>query len=293
MQQSIEGTFVLHEDQDASRCLIISGSVHGNEPAGAKAIKEVQRLVTCRDWVVQGGAVYGLIGNPRARELNKRFIEENLNRAFGRAENPDSYEAKRAVEVTQWMSTVVAKHKETYLLDLHSVSMGEVRVAIFTKGHEHGEKWCKTISPIPFKIGNDEKVLPGTLMGAIETLGGTGVSIECGNHSSETGAVVALEHIENALESLGILTEKKISFKGTLAYEGTQRTYVLTDIIKPAPGFVFTRPVASETFLKKDELYARDDTHEHRAPYDCYVIMPSKNPQPEDYDAGFLAVLEK
>lgn len=272
--------------------MIISGCVHGNEPAGAIAIERVRELITAKDWVVEG-TVYGLIGNPRAQEKNVRFIDENLNRAFGRAENPDSYEAKRAADITTWLKEVVSLQPHTYLIDAHSVSMGEVRIGIFSHEDTRAEDWCKQISPIPFKIGSEERVLPGTLMGAIEKIGGVGICIECGNHSSETGATVALEHIEHALESLGMLKQKKTSFKNHISYEGEPRTYILSDIIPSTPGFIFTRPVASETFLRKGEVYARDNTQEYAAPYDCYIMMPSKDPHPEDFDAGFLAVLEK
>ncbi len=271
-------------------CLIISGAVHGNEPAGPKAMQMLRELISKNDWVLSGN-VYGIISNPRALEQNVRFIEENLNRAFGRNENPASYEALRAEEISCWLTETVAKYHHSYLLDLHSVSVGETRIAIFPQHTKKSKQWCEHVSPIPFVIGSDEHILPGTLMGAMDKLGGISVSIECGNHTSEHGASVALQHIENALESLSMPNKKRTSYSRTITYDQPKRTYILTDIIKPTNGFVFTHPVESETFLKKGEVFARDTLGERTAPYDCFIIMPSKNPQPNDYDAGFLAVL--
>lgn len=273
----------------SGRCLVVVGSVHGNEPAGRLAIEKIKELVENKNWHIDGD-VYGLIGNPLAIKSNERFVEENLNRAFGRAEIPGSYEEKRSEEITAWFKELAAQYTEMYLLDLHSVSLGNTRIAIYNVENKRAEKWAREVSPIPFFLAEREEVLPGSLMGAFEKLGGTGIAVECGNHSSEEGATVALEHIERALESLGMLTERKVSFKGTVQYEGTPRTYELTAPIKPHAGFVWDLPVASELFVAKGTQFAHDDLGTHVAPEDCYIIMPSKVPQPEDFDAGFLAI---
>src|SRR5581483_4501628 len=152
-------------------CLVIVGSVHGNEPAGRVAMEKVAELSTSGAWKIDGD-VYGLIGNPRAVEKGERFVEENLNRAFGRAENPNSYEAKRAEEIAQWFKELAAEHSEMYLLDLHSVSMGETRIAIYNAENAKALEWCKKISPLPFFLGETEDVLPGTVITAFEKLGG-------------------------------------------------------------------------------------------------------------------------
>ncbi len=288
MSEMLEG--LEHITSGASkRCLVIVGCVHGNEPAGARAIATFRDLVDSGEWQVDGN-VYGLIGNPRAVESAARFTGENLNRAFGRAENPESYEAGRAQNIDAWFQSLAKEYEEMFLIDLHSVSMGETRIAIFNAENSKTESWCRDISPITFFLGSKESILPGSLMGAFEKAGGTAIAVECGNHSSETGATVALDHVERALESLGMLVKKSVSYKDAVPYEGAPRTFMLTRAIKPHAGFVWDLPVASEYFVPMGKQFAHDDMGAHIAKEDSYIIMPSKVPQPEDFDAGFLAV---
>ena len=87
-----------------------------------------------------------------------------------------------------------------------------------------------------------------------------------------------------------MLTKSSVSFKNKVEYEGSIRTYTLSAPIKPHQGFVWDLPVASEVFLKAGKQYAHDDLGAHVAPEDCYILIPSKDPQPEDFDAGFLAI---
>jgi predicted deacylase len=290
MSVELEGLEVLATAAAPSkRCFVIVGATHGNEPAGIRAINMVRSLVRAGEWKIDGN-VYGLIGNPRAVETGARFTQENLNRAFGRADNPNSYEAKRAVDIATWFQSLAKKHAEMYLLDLHSVSMGETRITIYNSANPKAEKWAREISPIPFFLGETDEVLPGALVNEFEKVGGIALAIECGNHGSETGATVALEHIERAFESLGMLKESSVSFKDKVPYDGESRTYTLTAPIKPHKGFVWDLSVASELRLSAGTQFAHDDLGPQIAQEECYIMMPSKVPQPEDFDAGFLAV---
>ena len=116
------------------------------------------------------------------------------------------------------------------------------------------------------------------------------VSIECGNHVSENGINVAMEHIERALEYLNALKSQTTTFKNTVSYEGEPRTYEMSDRVAPEEDFAWTKEVYSEMPLKKDEVFAHGKSGDHAAPYECYMIMPAKHPEPTDTDAGFLAL---
>jgi succinylglutamate desuccinylase len=283
-----EGASNISSSEDRTRCVVIIGGVHGNEPAGVRAINTVTTLARDGEWKIDGN-VFGLIGNPKAFEQSVRFVEENLNRAFGRAEKENSYEAMRAIEIGMWLEELSQDFKEVYVLDLHSVSVGETRIAVFNADNARGKRMVEVVSPISLHLAYRDASLPGTLVGAVERLGGTGIVIECGNHSSETGASVALEHVENTLEFLGLLKEKSVTFRDKVAYEGSLRTYTLLAPIKPSKGFAFTLPVESEMALNEGQVFARDEHGEHRAPPGTFIMMPSKDPQPDDFDAGFLA----
>jgi succinylglutamate desuccinylase len=285
--QMPEGASQISSSPDTSQCLIVIGGVHGNEPAGVRAINMLTTLARDGEWKISGN-VFGLVGNPRAFDESARFIEENLNRAFGRAEKEDSYEAVRAKEIGSWFKELARTFKMLYVIDLHSVSVGETRIAVFNADNSRGKELAER-SPISLHLAYRESSLPGTLVGAIEKLGGVGLVIECGNHSSETGTTVALEHVEDILEALDMLEQKTVTFRGRVMYEGKHRSYTLLSPIKPSKGFAFTLPVESEMALHEGQIYARDENGEHRASNGTYIMMPSKDPQPDDFDAGFLA----
>ena len=288
--QLIEGASILVSPKAATqKCLVIVGSVHGNEPVGARAIAVVEELIASHQWHIEG-AVFSLIGNPRAVAAGTRFCDENLNRAFGRTERDGSYETKRAEEITKWFSEIAQAFSEMYLLDLHSVSTGDTKMVIYSIEHKQSVAWAKRVSPIPFAISERGGVLPGALTQAFEKAGGTAVTIECGNHTAPEGEKVALEHIENALVSLGMMLPPEKSFRGLVPYEGPPRTYELIAPIKPRQCFTWDLPVASEMPLKAGQQYAHDDFGIHTASQDCYIMMPTAIPEPTDFDAGFLAI---
>ena len=282
-----ESAFIINASDSTDRCFVISAGIHGNEPVGANALTSLRELIDTKDWVVDG-AVYGLIGNPRAAEKNVRFIDENLNRAFGTPLS-NTYESGRAQEIVTWLEELSRTYTNVYLLDLHSVSIGDTTMTIYCEDNEKARAWADEISPIPFRLTYREEVMPGALIGVVHKLGGIGVAIECGNHVSERGADVALEHIENALMSLGFLKAHTRSYRNN-SFEGERRTYSLLAPVKPTHGFRFTVDPVSELFLKEGEVYAEDPVGVRHAPSDCYLMMPSKDPQPEDFDAGFLAI---
>ncbi|HWO07633.1 MAG TPA: succinylglutamate desuccinylase/aspartoacylase family protein [Candidatus Paceibacterota bacterium] len=286
-----EGASIISSSPDTRRCCVIVGGVHGNEPAGIRAINTVTTLAR-KEWQLNGN-VYGLVGNPRAVEKNLRFIDENLNRAFGNPRNASSYEAQRAIEITRWFEELAKTYTEVYVLDLHSVSVGEARIAVFNANNPKAEAWADRVSPISFHLKDAEYVFPETIAGAIERLGGIALIIECGNHSSEIGTAVALEHVERVLVSLAMLESPQVSFQNTVTYSDEPRTYKLIGCIRPDAGFAFDFPVQSETPLTEGAVFAHDKSGEHRAPCDCFIIMPAKHPNPNDTDAGFLAIREK
>jgi succinylglutamate desuccinylase len=282
--ENIEGSSVI-AGHAGDTCVIVIGAEHGNEPAGVKAIERLRALVDSGDWRVDC-TILGLIGNPRALGKDVRFIDENLNRAFGRSTS-GTYEDARASEIAQWLRDMRSAFEKIYVLDLHSVSVGETRIAIVMSAER--APLAQAVSPIPFKLIAPPDIIPGTLLGFAESLGMTGLVVECGNHSSPQGEIVAMEHIERLLQHIGALSSKTTSFFGRVAYEGPERTYELIEAIRPSEGFAWSRPISSELALRKGEEYAHDPHGTRVAPYDCFVIMPSKVPEPSDYDAGFLA----
>ena len=77
--------------------VVISGRIHGNEPAGTLAIERFLSELKAGKWKILKGSVRFIpVCNPRAMRENKRFSEINLNRVFEPNANPKLYEEKLA-----------------------------------------------------------------------------------------------------------------------------------------------------------------------------------------------------
>lgn len=98
-----------HEEK--SVWLTLMAVTHGNEVAGISVLCEIA------SHLLRGGAMpsypFALcLGNPEASLVNKRFVERDLNRSFGR-KGQDTLEDKRARELESLLS------QTAYLLDIH------------------------------------------------------------------------------------------------------------------------------------------------------------------------------
>src|SRR6185436_2025513 len=124
------GASLIAANGNTNRCLVVVGGVHGNEPAGIRAIQIFEKLVRDGDWEISG-AVYTLIGNPTAALQSVRFIDENLNRVFSRREKKGTHEEKRSDEISQWFDDLAIAHSNLRMIDLHSVSMDDTKMVVF------------------------------------------------------------------------------------------------------------------------------------------------------------------
>lgn len=105
-----------------SRVAIVGGT-HGNEFTGAYLIKKFEQFPELiKRPSVQ---VFTLLGNPKAFEAGKRYIDRDLNRCFKNQELQDSnlsnYEENRAKQIDQMLSPQ-GKSQVDFLIDLHSTT---------------------------------------------------------------------------------------------------------------------------------------------------------------------------
>ena len=75
-----------YEGKEGGPLFICLGAMHGNEPAGVKAIEMVLKMLEVEpirnaDFVYRG-VMIGLIGNKKAYAEGKRFVDKDLNRSF-------------------------------------------------------------------------------------------------------------------------------------------------------------------------------------------------------------------
>ena len=105
------------------RRVAIVGGTHGNELTGVYLVKKFQQFP---DLLKRSTfETVALLANPKAVALNRRYVDRDLNRCFGRADlaNPElmSYEDTRAKEIWAQLSPKYDRGADL-IIDLHSTT---------------------------------------------------------------------------------------------------------------------------------------------------------------------------
>ncbi len=268
--------------------IIIVGALHGNEHSGVRAMVRFHEKVNKGEIQLNSGRVSMLLGNVDACKQAVRYIDKDLNRAFGDSETK-TVEGKRASEINEFLK---ANGDAASLLDLHSVSKGDFKILVYNKENPQVFDLAKSISNIPLHFAYHPEHLPGTLMEAAGEQGIPGIIVECGFHGSKRGTNTALEHIERLLMHHKIMSQTFVSKPNWDAQPFTIEQYESIQAIRVYAGFRFLIDhITTGTQLVKGQKFAEDERGYHIAPEDCYVIVPSKLVRHTDYDAGFLGRL--
>lgn len=262
--------------------VVIVGGTHGNESAGARAMVAFHRGFNDGEIKLDRGKVSLLLGNPRAYQKDRRYIDRDLNRSF---DDPDSItlEGRRADEIIKYFEQ---NNDITALLDLHSVSIGDFKICVYEKKNPQSLDLTLSISNLPLHFAYYPEHMPGTLIEAAGKHRICGLIVECGNHLSKHGADTALEHIQALLGHYHLM-EGLFSSKRSMPETITQ--YESIQFIKPGANFRFlVDGVKTGTKLAIGQKFARDDHGYRVAPQECFIVVPSMIVKPTDHDAGFL-----
>ena len=270
--------------------VVIFGGVHGNEPSGVRAMIEFKKYLDLRGLQLNQGRVLFVLGNPEAYRKGVRFIDQNLNRVFLPEVESSDVEGQRAKEIMDFLK---AYGQVDYFLDLHSVSVGEFQIAVYSDNATSRDRVLE-FSNLDMHFAVKPEHLPGTVFDLAEQIGVVGYSIECGNHESEQAVGVAWDHILELLIRREIISVKDFEGVYQLPKKPTEvQIYITHQKIVPQPGFRFLNAeVTTGTFVKKSEIYAKSDQQDYIAEKDLHVMMPDKNPRVKDSDAGFLCERE-
>ena len=106
--------------------VLVFGGTHGNEFTGIWLVKKYGEFFKKKYPQLE---VEFIISNPEAYKINKRFKDEDLNRAFQflNENRPDSYEHKRAREIRE---KILAQ--DCFVIDLHTTTSAMGNTLILT-----------------------------------------------------------------------------------------------------------------------------------------------------------------
>lgn len=202
---------------EAGATLIVFGSVHGNEAAGALALRKVSRALPELASKLRG-RVYFLAGNTRAILKGVRFIDSDLNRHWTeeniKSNQPDSpisinrSEDKEQRELLKILNEILrTARSEVYALDLHSTSAEGVPFA--TVGDTLRNRAFAQKFPVTILLGIEEQ-LEGTILEYLNNLGAVTLGYEGGQHYAESTIAAHEALVWLALVNTGILAKEDL-----------------------------------------------------------------------------------
>lgn len=240
--------------------ILITVGVHGNETDGIHAVNGLidegffDRL--------PGGRVSVLLANPAAVEKGERFIKENMNRCLC----PDQFNRKDIQECSRAGLVADMIMKSDIYLDLHSTSAQTPSFALPANNLQ--SELLASGLPVDYVV----KKLIHTTAGRCTTIDWalehrkTAVAVECGQHDHRSTREKASDVIRSVVLRTGTRQHPSI-------LESTENVIVRS-------GFRFVREFQAFSFVRHNEIVARDDTGEIRCPYPngAYIIMPTAIP---------------
>lgn len=287
--------------------LIVTGAVHGNETCGTVAIQRVLReLADGRLRIAAGSVTFVPVCNPLAFARGERIGERNLNRNLYPKAEPVDFEDR----VANWLCPLLAAHD--VLLDLHSFHTAGQPFAMLGPRDNAGrlepfahcreeEALARALGVTRFVEGwldtyarGVERRLAGLAPEARQTaalttdvrygvgtteymrsVGGYGLTLECGQHADPAAPEVAYRAIRNALAHLGLVeAERPPALAGEVL-----RLYEVVDLEQA--GDRLACDWSSFDRLKAGDLIGtRADGREVRAEADGYIVFPNPRALP-------------
>lgn len=197
-----------HIAGDEYPTLVFVAGLHGNEPAGVRAMQMVFENISEKI----NGNVYALTGNRLALAQKQRYLEVDLNRAWT-AE--DFAKADRAVsgvrdewtelsELKDQVTEIIARHGHNKLVffDLHTTSAASCPFLPFNDALMNravAEKF-----PVPLVLGIEEH-LQGSFMSYINDLEFAALAFEGGSHHDPASVERHSAFVKLAMHHLGVL----------------------------------------------------------------------------------------
>lgn len=229
---------------DGNAELVIIGSLHGDEPAGKRAIERILE----KD-LEYAKPVKFIIANEQALEKDIRYIDTDLNRSFPGDPDSDSHEERLAAALLEEIG-------DASVLDIHTT-------------HSHPEPF----SPVK---NLDEETLD------LAAAAGIGHVIyfpdETGSLVEHTGGIVVetgYQHSEEAVDNAVEIIERTLAYFGIIErpLQPTEpEVYRYLDTVKGS-GWEFTAENFKE--VKEGEVYARKGDQELTADRDFYPVLMS------------------
>jgi succinylglutamate desuccinylase len=296
-----------YEGVDPGPLLICIGGMHGNEPAGILAIKEVFRLLDIETSVNPGfryhGSVVGIRGNLQAihkgerfihRDLNRMLLKEELERIHNTSEDLWTPEDHECIDLIRMIEEEKRKHhpSASLILDMHTTTADG---GIFTIAAD--DQMSSTLAKglhAPVILGFAEN-LKGTTLSFFNRPAEDAFCIvfEAGQHHDPESVFRTAAAIVNCMRTIGSVDSRDVDHRhdGMLIRmsAGLPKVTRLIYHYRIRPDEIFTMKPGYKNFqlVTAGEIVAHNEQGPIISPVDGLMLMPKYQSLGDD---GFFVV---
>lgn len=284
--------------------LICIGAMHGNEPAGVKAIEFVHKMLEVEPIKNQDfnykGRFIGIVGNLQAFNKNKRFFDKDLNRQFRKDHINNLFardaselinEDKELVELIQLVRQEINAYNPSQLivLDLHTTSSFGGIFTICKK--EKAIVNIATSLHAPIVFGIIEGLKGTTLHYFIDENMGIpthAITFESGQHTEPLSINRAIAGIICLMREIGAVQESDVeNYHEEILKKFSEDLPKLTQLVEHHPieeedNFQMKNGFKNFQYLEKDTHLAKDKNGSIFTKNSGYLLMPLYQKQGED-----------
>ncbi|WP_445386398.1 succinylglutamate desuccinylase/aspartoacylase family protein [Robiginitalea sp. IMCC44478] len=282
--------------------LVVFGGIHGNEPAGVKALNEVFKQLKAAGTPPIRGSFIGIRGNPAALSANKRFLKSDLNRLWTKPnlahmllKRPEDleHEEAEALEIRELLFSILKRNSPPfYFIDLHTTS--SPTLPFITINDAMINRKFSRLFPVPVILGIEE-FLEGPMLSYINELGYVSLGFESGQHQDPEAIVNARAFIWQTLIYTGLLEDSEVPLlKEEIGHlnkaSGGNRTFYEVyhrHLLDRTHDFRMEKGFASFQKVKKGELLAKSRGGDIHMSKDGMIFMPLYQEQGEE---GFFLI---
>jgi len=159
------GVLVVEPQSATDKDIIISCAVHGNETAPIEICRDIIQDIIAEQQPVQHRTLF-LIANPASINVERRFVEENMNRLFSGAHSKGGItnpERERAAKLEQYVQRFYQEggdsERRRYHYDLHTAIRDSKREKFAVYPFTHGKPYKKAQLQFLLACGVDTVLL--------------------------------------------------------------------------------------------------------------------------------------
>lgn len=298
-----------YEGTDEGPLLICFGSIHGNEPAGTKALELMFKMLEVEPITNPSfnfkGRLLGLRGNLRAIQAGKRYLKKDLNRQWT-VENVNRImqaelmeleaEDLEIRELKELINQEIAAYQpaKIVLLDLHTTTAFGGIFTVVTDEAESLRIGIELHAPV---IRGLLKGIKGTSLHYFnqENIGipTTAVCFESGQHDEQLSINRAIAAITNCMRTIGCVRAEDVENQhDKLLMEFSKglpkvSQLIMTHAIEESDKFVMRAGYKNFHTVKEGEKVADDQKGSIKIVKDGLLLMPLYQKQGDD---GFFLI---